>query len=273
MTDYEKPTELEEIIGLLEKLDFSKTEAAVYVNLLKNTSLNGYQIAKNLNMSRSSIYSALDNLYKKGIVFLLPGDSQIYKAENPSTLTNKMKNDFVETADLLKTKLKVLETNASEERYLNIEGYDNVVSKARELLQGAEKEVYLNTDFNLQTFSNEFKELHRKEVRIIVFSFSKVNGQNLPVEIYSHENESCIGKQTRIMLVTDCKKTLIADRGPHREEFLGTFTDNILLASIVSEHIHHDIYLLKLKEKNGNNLIDEKIKLNTILENRNINKN
>lgn len=259
---------MDEILSLLEKLNFTKTEVAVYIDLLKNSSLNGYQIAKNLNMSRSSVYSALENLYKKGIVFSLPGNSQLYKAENPSTLTNKMKNEFVETADLLKVKLQQLETSNSEERYLNISGYDNIVSKAKELLLTSEKEVYINTDFNLQIFSKEFIELKKRKVRIIIFSFAKLNGENLPVQIYTHNEESCYEKQTRIMLVVDCKKTLIADKGPHREEFLGTFTDNVLLSSIVSEHIHNDIYLLKLKNKYGENLINQDIKLNTLLEKR-----
>lgn len=259
---------MNEILSLLEKLNFSKAEAAVYVDLLKNSSLNGYQIAKNLNMSRSSVYSALDNLYQKGIVFLLPGDSKLYKAENPSTLTKKMKNEFVETVDLLGIKLQELETSVPEEGYLNISGYDNVISKAKELLLTAEKEVYMNTDFNLQTLSKEFIELKKRGVRIIIFSFNKSNDENLPVEIYTHNEASCFGKQTRIMLVVDCKKTLIADKGPHREKFLGTFTDNVLLASVVSEHIHNDIYLLKLKNKYEENLIDDSIKLNTILENR-----
>ena len=155
---------MDEIVSLLEKLNFSKTEAAVYINLLKNSSSNGYQIAKNLNMSRSSVYSALDNLYKKGIVFSLPGNSQIYKAEDPSTLTNKMKNEFVETADLLEIKLKELKNSDSEERYLNIAGYDNVISKAKELLLTAEKEVYINTDFDLQIFSREFNELKKEKL-------------------------------------------------------------------------------------------------------------
>ena len=143
---------MDEIIILLEKLNFSKTEAAVYIDLLKNSSSNGYKIAKNLNMSRSSVYSALDNLYKKGIVFLIPGDSQVYKAENPSILINKMKNEFNETTDLLDFKLKSLENFDSEERYVNIEGYDNIISKTKELLLTAKKEVYINTDINLNRF-------------------------------------------------------------------------------------------------------------------------
>lgn len=259
---------MDEIISLLEKLNFSKTEAAVYINLLKNSSLNGYQVAKNLNMSRSSVYSALDNLYKKGIVFLLPGNSQMYKAENPSVLTNKMKNDFVETADLLETKLKQIEISDSEERYLNIEGYENIISKVKELLLTAEKEVYINTDFDLNKFGKEFAELNERNVRVIVFSFSKSEVKNLPIEIYTHGNVQCVGKETRIMLVVDCKRTLVADRRPQREEFMGAFTDNILFASIVSEHIHNDIYLLKLKNKYKKDLFDQEIKLNTMLENR-----
>ncbi len=259
---------MEEILCLLEKMNFSKTEASVYVNLLQNSSLNGYQIAKNLNMSRSSVYGALDNLYKKGIVFSLPGDSQIYKAENPKVLINKMKNEIVQTADLLEEKLQQLKYSDSEERYLNIAGYDNIISKVKELLLTAKKEVYINTDLDLQMFLQEFINLKKRGVRIIIFSFAKVNSDNLPVEIYTHNNANCEGKETRIMMVVDCKKTLIADRGPHREEFLGTFTDNLLLASVVSEHIHNDIYLLKLKNKYKDNLIDEDIKLNTLLENR-----
>lgn len=68
-----------------------------------------------------------------------------------------------------------------------------------------------------------------------------------------------------MMLVVDFKKTLIAGREDH-VEFLGTFTDNKLLASIVSEHIHNDIYILKLNKKYGQYLIDENMKLGTLLE-------
>lgn len=259
---------MDEIIRLLEKLNFSRTEAAVYINLLKSSSSNGYKIAKNLNMSRSSVYSALDNLYKKGIVFLLPGESQVYKAENPSVLISKMKNEFNETTNLLDYKLKDLEKSDSEERYVNIEGYDNVILKVKQLLLSAEKEVYINTDIELSRFESELVKIAERGVRIIVFSFKEITLKNIPIEIYTQSSSNCEGKETRIMLVVDCEKTLVADRGPHREAFLGVFTDNVLLASIVSEHIHNDIYILKLKKIYGENLIDDNIKLNTILENR-----
>lgn len=259
---------MDEIIKLLEKLNFSKTEAAVYIDLLKNSNSNGYKIAKNLNISRSSVYSALDNLYKKGVVFLVPGDSQVYKAENPSMLIEKIKNEFNETTDLLNNKLKDLETSNLEERYVNIVGHDNITLKIKQLLLEAKKEIYINTDINLRKFEDELIKVAKRGVRIIVFSFKQQTLESVPIEIYSHCDLNCEEKETRIMLVVDCAKTLVADRGPHREEFLGVFTENILLASIVSEHIHNDIYILKLKKAYGENLIDNDIKLNTILENR-----
>lgn len=259
---------MDEIIKLLEKLNFSKTEAAVYIDLLKNSCSNGYKVAKNLNISRSSVYSALDNLYKKGAIFLVPGDSQVYKAENPSVLIKKIKNEFKETTDLLNDKLKDLEIPNIEEKYINIEGYDNTITKIKQLLLEAKKEVYINTDIKLSKFEKELKEIAEKGVRIIVFSFKKQELKDIPIEIYTHEGIDCEGKETRIMLVIDCKKTLVADRGPHREEFLGVFTENILLASIVSEHIHNDVYILRLKKIYGKHLINDDIKLNTILENR-----
>ncbi len=60
---------VENIITHLEMLRFSKIEAQVYVTLVKHSKLNGSQIAKILNLSRSSVYSALHNLYNRGIVF------------------------------------------------------------------------------------------------------------------------------------------------------------------------------------------------------------
>lgn len=257
------------ILNHLEKMNFTKTEAAVYLDLLKNSSLTGYQIAKNLNISRSSVYSALDNLYKKGVVFLLPGNIQVYKAENPSVLMNKMKKEFNDNADWLEKQLNQLNTSELEERYLNIKGYDNVVTKAKELLKTAEKEVYINTDFNLEIFSKEFWELHNKGVRIIVFTFSKLNTENLPIEIFSNShNIFSQDKETRMMLVVDFKATLMAGIGKNKEEFIGTFTENTLLTSIISEHIHNDIYLLKLKNKYNYELIDEEIKIDTLIEKR-----
>ncbi|HPO48897.1 MAG TPA: hypothetical protein PLO89_01095, partial [Spirochaetota bacterium] len=69
----------------------------------------------------------------------------------------------------------------------------------------------------------------------------------------------------RMMLVSDCKRALICS-GKTGEKFLGTFSDNELLASVVSEHIHHDIYLYKLEKKHKKDLIEKDITIGSLHE-------
>ncbi|WP_455718594.1 TrmB family transcriptional regulator, partial [Anaerosporobacter sp.] len=219
-------------------------------------------------ISRSSVYSVLDSMHERGILMLLPGEPLVYKAENPDTLIPKLKRQFSENADVAQFKLKNIAKESGEEQFFNIKGYDNVVDKARELLLQAEKEVYLNTDFSLHLFEKEFKILNERGVRIIVFSFANLNTSGLNIEFYSHHRGECVeGYPTRMMLVTDMNVTLVADAYKDRPEFLGTVTKNSLMVSIISEHIHNDIYLLRLKEKK-NFVFDESITIGTMLENR-----
>ena len=50
------------------------------------------------------------------------------------------------------------------------------------------------------------------------------------------------------------------------ESWSDTVTNNALMVSIIAEHIHNDIYLLKLEQKYGSELLDDNIRLDTILE-------
>ncbi len=124
---------VENIITHLEMLRFSKIEAQVYVTLVKHSKLNGSQIAKILNLSRSSVYSALHNLYNRGIVFLLPGESNVYKAQDPDILLETLKNEYIQAADELKDELSRFKFVEVEKEYWNIRGYQNFLLKTKSL--------------------------------------------------------------------------------------------------------------------------------------------
>jgi len=249
----------------MENFNFSKTEASVYLNLVKNGAQNGSQIAKDLNISRSSVYSALENLYSRAIIYLLQGDSRTYKAEDPTILFERLKKLYSDSADTLKKSLTDLQKREENNFYLNIKGMDNFLSKARQLLLTAEKEVYINACIDIQLFTQEFNLLKDKGVRIIVFSFANLNSKNLPIEYYYNSIIPSDSKEVRMMLVVDRKSSLIGS-SMGDGEVIGTYTDNPLLVSIVSEHIHQDIYLLKLKDKYKKDVIESDILLNTIQE-------
>lgn len=267
----------EELIKKLEALNFNKIEAKVYIELVKCNELNGSQIAKKINASRSSVYLALDNLYKRGCVYLISGDTNMYIAEKPEILIEKMKSNFKETANNIKDELLQLEQGDSQKNYYNLSGTQNFINKAKELLLYAKKEVYINTCIDLQIFKSEFEILNKRGVRIIVFTYKNMNVVNLPIELYHHSIEAYDESEhkddeIRLMMVIDLNYTLICSRNNENIEMTGTFTENQFLANIVSEHIHHDIYLLKLKERERKELIDEDVLIGSLLEKRGENK-
>lgn len=267
----------EELIKKLETLNFNKIEAKVYIELVQSNELNGSQIAKKINASRSSVYLALDNLYKRGCVYLISGDTNMYIAEKPDILIEKMKSNFEESANTIKDELLKLEHGDTQKNYYNLSGTQNFINKAKELLLYAEKEVYINTCIDLEIFNSEFDILDKKGVRIIVFTYKHMDVDHLPIELHYHSieaNSEVENKknEVRLMMVVDLNYTLICSANSENEEMTGTFTENKFLANIVSEHIHHDIYLLKLKEREGKELIDEEILIGSLLEKRGENK-
>jgi len=263
----------DDLIRKLENLNFNNIESKVYIMLVKYNELNGSQIAKKLNISRSSVYSALNNLSNKGVVYLVPGDTNTYKAENTETLVDNMKSNFEENIRNLKDELLKIQDKSEENRYYNLNGDKNFLSKAKEFLIMAEREVYINTCIDLQVFKEEIHMLAEKGVRVIVFTYNEINSDGLPIELYKHPLDEKVyeeEQEIRFMMAVDLKNTLICSGIKGKIEMNGTFTKDKLLARIVAEHIHHDIYLLKLKQKDNKEIIDDEIRLHTLLDSTNL---
>lgn len=256
---------MKDLIQHLEMLHFSKIEAQAYVTLVKHAQLNGSQVAKILNISRSSVYAALNNLYHKGYVSLVPGESNVYKAQDPEVLIEQLKREYLQSADALKDELAKFKATESAQEFYNIKGYQNFVLKTKELLLQAEREVYMNTCFEPRIFADELDTLARRGVRVIVFTFTDIDAEGLPIEFYRKHVDADGCDHLRLMLVVDMQKALIAG-SYHGGDVIGTFTDNPLLVAIVSEHIHLDIYLLKLQEKYHDPDFFTGVQIHTLLE-------
>lgn len=259
---------MDEIINNLCKLYFSKLEAKIYVTLVKLGDLSGYQIAKNIGVARTSVYSALDGMYEKGLVLKINEDegTKIYQAQNPVTLFEALRSKYNQNAIMVEETLKKYYEQDYKEKFVNIEGYEVVISKAKEIMKNSEKEVCINSDFDIQIFRDEIQDLRKRGVRVIVFSFAKLDCTDLDIEYYSR-NECSPDNPTRIMIVSDCEMTLVADTYKARGTWLGTITNNALLTSIVNEHILNDIYIQMVENKNGK-FISKDMMLNTLIEQR-----
>jgi HTH-type transcriptional regulator, sugar sensing transcriptional regulator len=255
------------VIEKLRKFNYSRMEAIIYITLLQEPGINGSKIAKILNIPRSTAYACLEGLYKKGAVYLLPGETNMYQAHDPEQLFEALKKEYSKDADIIKNKLSQYRQHQPIDQYWNIEGYDNFRTKVKQLLLTTKKEIYLNTNYDLHIFKDELELLLGKGVRIIVFSFENINSDNLELEFYYNQKfiMQTANPQKKMYLVVDFNKVLIAS-GYKDKECVATFTKNEALVALVSEHIHHDIYAHKLEEITGKVLFNGTVSLGTLQE-------
>ncbi|AXY01978.1 TrmB family transcriptional regulator [Vibrio alfacsensis] len=254
---------MSDLVTKLMDFGFTKTDALVYINLLKNGRASGYKIAKEISLSRSSVYSSIDNLYNNGYIFLSDGDTKEYEAKSPELIFNQIEKKTVENIGILKKELSKMMLQEEKEFVYNLTGYENSVQKAKELINQAEVEIYMNADFRLDEYHDEICNAIERGVRIIGFSFNRIEKPHEKMEFFSRSDElETLYPSHRFMLVVDMAQALIFS---HRDETKGLYTNNRLMVKMTAEHIHNDIYLTEFHK----NSQLEAIRINTIHEQTN----
>ncbi len=131
MTDYEK----------LKTLGFSQYEISCYLTLAAQHPINGSQISRISGMARSRVYDVLRNMVRKGLV-LEVGDG-LYVPLPPEELYQRLQREFDDGLEQLKEQLNGTSAEAAYEFIWTIRGYDQVIAKAREMIEAARSELYV----------------------------------------------------------------------------------------------------------------------------------
>lgn len=259
---------MKDIVSYLTNFGFSKTEAAVYVALLKIGKANGYRITKEIDVAKSTVYQALDFLYRNGYIFLIPGTTKEYEAKDPKLLFCDLQKKFSENMTGLKNAMSTLHIKKEREFFYKLEGIENIRKTLLEIIGKSQKEIYMNSDFRLDDYKNELKKAIERGVRIILFSFNKVDDMGLDIEVY-HKSSAVENYQnpTRLMIVSDLKDSMIVTR--KNENIAGIYTDDEIFIKIISEHIHGDIYMAKIASIFEESFAD-RIKIDTLHEHKNL---
>lgn len=157
------------IIEQLILFGLSRQEAAIYLCLLQNEELTGYEVAKLTGISRSNVYNGLASLVEHGAAYVIEGTSSKYLAvalsefcDNRIRYLRKAKEHLVADGP---------RKNLPREGYITIEGYDHICDKIRHMLLGAEKRIYFSaTGGFLEQWSEEIRELVRAQKKVVLIS-------------------------------------------------------------------------------------------------------
>ena len=156
-------------IALLLHFGLTRQEAKVYLLLLTEGCVSGYEAAKRAGISRSNAYGALAGLVDKGAAYVLEEQSVRYAAVPVKEFCGNKIHFLSETAEVLEQKIpKELHR---EEHYITIWGRRNVEDKIRNMLGETRERVYLFGSVSAVTvFEEELQALVGRGCKVVLFT-------------------------------------------------------------------------------------------------------
>jgi sugar-specific transcriptional regulator TrmB len=124
----------------LKDLGFSQYEAVCYMALVGNHPINGSQLSKRSGIARSRIYDVLRNLISKG--YVIEVERGQYAPLPSEELIRRLKRGFDKNIIALEKEIAGVSQLEDFEYVWTLTGYDNVMEKAKEMIESATQEIY-----------------------------------------------------------------------------------------------------------------------------------
>jgi len=245
-------------IAKLVKLGFSEYEAKAYIALLRESPVTGYQLSKTSGVPRSMIYEVLGKLTTRGAAMTLrKGNSTQYAPVPADEFLDQLQREHEVLTTSLKDDLATLASPADLEYVWNIEGHENIMAKAREMISQAKSRIYLAlVPATCQTLQPTLEEATGRGVRVVLYSTSDVAMTGCRV-VVAHVSEETLGQARGLglVLVIDGEEVLIGE-WLTATQARASWTSSPLLVFIAEHHLRTDLYLPQILALLGDRALD-----------------
>lgn len=236
--------------AVLERLclfGLTRQEANIYLCLYQYGELTGYEVAKDTGISRSNVYSALSGLVDKGAAYLVEGNANKYIAvpieefcENKIRSLNKEREYLIQNIPDMKRQ---------EIGYITIEGYRNIWDKIVNMLNSAEKRIYISaSDMIIKALEAELINVVRRNIKLVLLT----DGQTAAEEIYKGSTcYLCENRGKSIRVIIDSQYALTgALTGDKNDTCLYTGQENFI--DVFKEALSNEMKLITITQKERN---------------------
>ncbi|MDY6875113.1 MAG: helix-turn-helix domain-containing protein [Chloroflexota bacterium] len=232
-------------IDNLVKIGFSEYEAKAYIALLRESPVTGYQLSKTSGVPRSMIYEVLGKLTTRGAAMTLrKGDSTQYAPVPADEFLDQLHREHEELTTSLKDDLSTLASPSDLEYVWNIEGHDNIMARAREMIGQAQSRIYLAlVPATCQALQPLLEEAIERGVRVVLYTTSEVDLPGCRL-VVAHVSEETLGQARGLglVLVIDGEEVLIGE-WLTATQARASWTSSPLLVFIAEHHLRTDLYL------------------------------
>ncbi len=230
-------------IDQLMLFGLTRQEATIYCCLLQDGEQNGYEVAKQTGISRSNVYNALAGLVEKGAAYLIEGNSVKYVAvpvaefcDNKIRKCQEVKEELVQL---------LVPNKPTTEGYITITGVSHIRDKLLQMMQQAEKRIYMSIpSIYLEDWREELEQLGKNKIKVVVLTEQLVKMQN--VKVYLSEKRD---KQLRF--IVDSKFVLTGDYSKSEKDTC-LYSGQKNFVNVFKEALRNEIKLIELKKQDNN---------------------
>ena len=233
-----------ELIEGLTHFNLTKQEATLYVLLLKEGYLTGYEAAKQTGISRSNTYTALAGLVDKGAAYVLEeGKVTRYTPVPPEEFCSNKIDRLKEIKDKVLNQLPALKNDA--EGYITIKGELEIINKLKNTVRQAEARIYVSANRRvMELLRKELLDALARDLKVVIISDEKFT---LPGAI-------CYGtdKQTeQIRLIADSQTVVTGDLEDD-ENSTCLYSCKRNLVDLFKEALQNEIKLIQIQKGDSN---------------------
>ena len=229
------------------ELGFTGYEAKAYVSLLQQYPATRYELSKNSGVPRSAIYDVINRLEYYGAVSVISTKPEKYVPLPPEQFLRMLEQRFSQKIEVFRRSLSDIKIKMEPEQLWNLSGYQNLVSKAREMIQNAHESIYLSAwRSEVLELEKYLKEAESREVKVVIFSFTQIPeiGYNYSYQMNEKELEKVWDH--KIVLVRDHEELLMGEVNKIVEKRVA-WTLNKAIVQIAENYIILDITLFGIR--------------------------
>jgi HTH-type transcriptional regulator, sugar sensing transcriptional regulator len=235
-----------ELIEQLICFGLTRQEATIYIALLSDEELTGYEVAKLTGISRSNSYNALAGLVEKGAAYIIEGTSTKYTPVPPEEFCENKLRSMKEIKNLL---IKNVPSRKKEsDGYITIRGKKHIYDKLKNMLEGTKQRVYISAKRSvLKELEPQLKQLMKKGIKLVIITGDEDYCLKDAVIYYNGKERSTIG------VIVDTSKVLT---GELTQDLQSTclYSKNNNLIVVFREMLRNEIELIEIEKEKRKNL-------------------
>jgi len=234
------------ILDILCQFGLTRQEATIYLCLYHYGELTGYEVAKHTGISRSNVYSGLSGLSDKGAAYLAEGNTSKYvPVPIAEFCENKIRYMQSEKEYLVKNIPAMKQVQIG---YITIEGYRNILDKIINMIQSAQKRIYLSASAEMiGLLGEELEKVADRKIKLVLLSDALPESEKIRKSCIFY---LCSDRGRNVRLIIDSEFALTgALLGNKDDTCLYTGQDNFI--QVFKEALRNEMQLISLQSGNG----------------------